>query len=36
MGYAEDTRHEDWTDFIKHDLSVLLLVFVNPDVIKIK
>ena len=28
---AEDSRHEDWTDFSKHDLSVLRLVFVKPD-----
>ena len=28
---AEDTRHEDWTDFSKHDLSVLRLVFVKPN-----
>ena len=26
---AEDTRHEDWTTFSKHDLSVLRLVFVK-------
>lgn len=28
---AESTRHEDWTDFNKHDLSALRLVFVKPD-----
>ena len=28
---AEDTRHEDWIDFSKHDLSVLRLVFVKID-----
>lgn len=27
---AEDTRHEDWTDFDKHDISALRLVFVKP------
>ena len=28
---AEDTRHEDWIQIAKHDLSVLRLVFVKPD-----
>ncbi|MCR5812859.1 MAG: hypothetical protein K6G34_16050 [Lachnospiraceae bacterium] len=28
---AESTRHEDWMDFNKHDLTVLRLVFVKPD-----
>lgn len=28
---AEESRHEDWTDIGKHELSVLRLVFVKPD-----
>ena len=29
---AEPTRHEDWIDIRKHDLSALRLVFVKPDI----
>lgn len=28
---AEPTRHEDWIEIDKHDLSVLRIVFVKPD-----
>ena len=28
---AEGSRHEDWIDFTEHNLNVLRLVFVKPD-----